>query len=72
MEIDSWINDADENEKIKKIFKVFFTLNSVYNKESWCQFPHILDDDVFYAGAKQALLDDAQMLGKSVPHPSLL
>lgn len=64
MDIDSWINDADDSEKLKKILKIFFTLNSSYNKEEWCQFPNILDEEAFYAGAKQTLMRDAEQLGK--------
>jgi hypothetical protein len=52
IEIDSWINDADDNDKVKKILKIWFTLSATYNKEEWCQFPKILDDEAFYAGAK--------------------
>ena len=52
VDIESWINDADESEKVKKVLKIFFTLNSTYNKEEWCSFPSVLDDDMFWAGAK--------------------
>jgi len=65
VDIDSWINDLDDCEKLKKVLKVFFTLNSNYNKEEWCMFPNILDDEAFYVGAKEALVNDAAMLGKS-------
>ncbi len=64
VEIDSWIESLDECEKLKKILKIFFTLCSTYNKEEWCMFPHIIDDATFFAGAKQALLNDAALLGK--------
>ena len=33
---ESWVSLIDGNEKILKIFKVFFTLVSTYNQESWC------------------------------------
>ena len=64
VEIDQWIDSADESEKVKKALKLFFTVHESYNKEDWCRFPHILDDETFWAGAKQALQNDAQMLGK--------
>lgn len=60
VDIDSWINDADDNEKVKKILKIWFTLSSSYNKEEWCSFPKILDDATFYAGAKDVLLREAE------------
>lgn len=66
VEIDQWIDSADESEKVKKALKLFFTVNSSYNKEEWCKFPQVLDDETFWAGAKVALQADAQMLGK--PH----
>ncbi len=59
VEIDSWIEDLDTCDQLKKILKIFFTLSSSYNNEEWCQFPNILDDDKFYEGAKQALKNDA-------------
>lgn len=52
VEIDTWIDECDDNEKVKKILKIWFTLSSTYNKEEWCKFPNVLDDDIFYAGAK--------------------
>lgn len=64
VEIDCWIEDCDGNEKVKKILKIWFTLSSTYNKEDWCRFPNILDDEIFYAGAKQALINDAKNLCK--------
>jgi hypothetical protein len=66
VEIDTWIDSADESEKVKKALKLFFTVSSSYNKEDWCRFPQILDEETFWAGAKQALQADAQMLGKSM------
>ena len=60
VEIDTWINDADDSEKLKKILKIFFTLNSQYNKDDWCQFPSILNEEIFYAGAKEVLTKDAE------------
>ena len=36
VDIESWIADADDSEKLKKVLKIFFTLNSSYNKEEWC------------------------------------
>jgi hypothetical protein len=65
VDIDSWINDADESEKVKKALKLFFTLDSAYNKEEWCLFPQVLDDELFWAGAKQTLINDAAQLGRS-------
>ncbi|CDW71249.1 UNKNOWN [Stylonychia lemnae] len=62
VETASWIDEADGHDKLKKILKVFFSLISTYNSESWCSFPTILNDDLFYAGAKQALLTDAVTL----------
>ena len=64
MEIDSWIDSADESEKVKKALKLFFTVNASYNKEDWARLPQILDDETFWAGAKIALQNDAPMLGK--------
>lgn len=58
--------DADDNEKVKKILKVWFTLCKSYNREAWCQFPNILDDDTFYPNAKVILLTEAQLLGKMI------
>ena len=52
VEISSWISDADENDQVKKILKVWFTLFKEYNSQVWCTFPEILDDDTFYANAK--------------------
>ena len=66
VEIDSWINDADDNEKVKKILKIWFTLSQTYNKEDWCQFPKVLDDEAFYQGAKDVLLREAEMLGNQL------
>lgn len=63
VEIDSWINDADDNEMVKRILKLWFTLSSSYNKEDWCSFPKILDNDNFYQGAKDILLREAESLG---------
>jgi hypothetical protein len=65
VEIDQWIEDLDGCDKLKKILKIFFTLSSSYNKESWCMFPSILDDETFYSGAKTALQNDATQLGKT-------
>jgi hypothetical protein len=59
VEIDTWINDADDNERVKKILKIWFTLSNSYNKEEWCSFPKILDDESFYLGAKEVLLREA-------------
>jgi len=59
IEIDSWIEDANDNEKVKKILKIWFTLISSYNNQDWCKFPKILDDEVFYNGAKEILLNEA-------------
>lgn len=64
VDIDSWITDADENDKVKKILKIWFTLSSTYNKEDWCKFPNILNDDTFYNGAKEVLMAEAQTLCK--------
>jgi hypothetical protein len=52
VEIDTWIDSADESEKVKKALKLFFTVSSSYNKEEWCKFPNIIDDETFWAGAK--------------------
>lgn len=41
------------------------TLVSTYNKESWCQFPTILDNTAFWEGAKEVLTRDADSLSKS-------
>ena len=65
MDIDSWVNDADESEKVKKALKLFFTLSSAYNKEEWCLFPQVLDDEAFWQGARSALVNDAELLGMS-------
>lgn len=97
VEIDSWINEADDNEpkydgwlslrssilslnrfhesislnqeplfaslfgneRVKRILKIWFTLSTSYNKEEWCSFPKILDDESFYQGAKEVLLREA-------------
>jgi len=42
VDISAWIGEADENERIKKILMVWFTLFSSYNKEPWCTFPEIV------------------------------
>ena len=65
VDIDSWVNDADESEKVKKALKLFFTLSSAYNKEEWCLFPQVLDDEAFWQGARSALVNDAALLGMS-------
>ena len=52
VDIDSWLADAEESEKVKKVLKIFFTLTSAFNKEEWCLFPAVLDDEAFWAGAK--------------------
>lgn len=39
VEIDQWIDAADESEKVKRVLKLFFTVSSAYNKEDWCKFP---------------------------------
>lgn len=65
VEIDTWINEADESEKVKKVLKIFFTLNSAYNNQEWCMFPTILDDELFWTGAKNVLNSEAANLGKS-------
>jgi hypothetical protein len=59
VEISSWIGEANENDKVKRILKVWFTLTNEYNKKAWCSFPEILDDDSFYANAKIVLLTEA-------------
>jgi hypothetical protein len=59
VEIESWIDSLDDCDKLKKILKIFFTLCSSYNKEAWCMFPSIIDDETFFAGAKEALQRDA-------------
>lgn len=64
VELETWISDLDDCDKLKKVLKIFFTLNSNYNREEWCLFPTILDDEAFYAGAKQVLLRDAELLSK--------
>jgi hypothetical protein len=64
VEISSWIGEANENEQVKKILKVWFTLIRGYNSRPWCSFPEILDNDEFYANAKIVLLTEATMLGK--------
>ncbi len=63
-DLDSWINHLENCEKLRKILKIFFTLCSQYNREEWCLFPTILDDDAFYAGAKQVFIKDAVKLSK--------
>ena len=67
VEISSWIEEVEASEKSLKVLRLFFTLVSTYNKESWCQFPAILDSAQFWEGAKQALERDAQSLSKSPP-----
>ena len=64
IELDTWIGDADDNDKVKNILKIWFTLNRSYNKEDWCQFPRILDTETFYSNAKEVLTKEAPMLGK--------
>lgn len=68
VELSSWISEANENERVKKILKIWFTLIREYNQEQWCKFPAILDDDQFYPNAKMVLLQEAQMLGKLIIH----
>ena len=53
------MSDADDNEKVKKILKIWFTLNKEKNTEGWCKFPSILDTERFYANAKVVLLKEA-------------
>lgn len=36
VEITSWIGEANESERVKKILKVWFALVGQYNKERWC------------------------------------
>lgn len=36
VEISSWISEANENEKVKRILKVWFTLSKEYNNQQWC------------------------------------
>ncbi len=64
VEIVSWINEASENERVKKILRIWFTLFKPYNQEQWVCFPDILDNDMFYPDAQTALLSDAISLGK--------
>lgn len=64
VEIENWIGEVDENEKIKKILKVWFTMLKTYNKEPWCSVANIIEDDLFYANAKIVLLTEAQKLSK--------
>jgi hypothetical protein len=59
VEIDTWIEDAEASEKLRKILKLFFMLTSLYNREEWCQFPNVLHDEDFFQSAKQVLLSDA-------------
>ena len=59
VEINMWINDADDNERVKKILKIWFTLNNRHNKEEWCKFPNVLNDEQFYKHAKEVLLNEA-------------
>ena len=60
--IETWINDAEGNEKVRKILQLWFTLNSKYNQLPWCQFPDILNEEIFYPEAKLALEEDAKTL----------
>jgi len=64
IEIDTWIEDANDNEKVRKILKIWFTLSATHNQQDWCKFPKILDDENFYAYAKEVLQNEAQSLGK--------
>ena len=59
VDISSWISEADENERVKKVLKLWFTICKQFNHESWCAFPTILDNDTFYANAKIILLTEA-------------
>ena len=59
VDISAWIGEADENERIKKILMVWFTIFSSYNKEPWCTFPEIVQEDNFYPNAKIVLLTEA-------------
>jgi hypothetical protein len=63
-DISNWIGAVDDNDRVKKILKIWFTLFQPYNQQPWCQFPAILNDDEFYPNAKVTLLTDAQHLGK--------
>jgi hypothetical protein len=67
VEIELWIDDLESSAKFRKILKVFFLLNSNYNKEEWCQFPQILQDDAFLEQAKEVLQRDAAKLSKYLP-----
>lgn len=59
VELMSWISEANENDRVKKILKLWFTLLKEYNHEAWCTFPTILDDEQFYPHAKIVLLQEA-------------
>ena len=59
-----WIDSCEGNDKVLKALKLYLTIVSTYNQESWCQFPTILDNDAFWAGAKKVLTRDADSLSK--------
>jgi len=59
-----WIDSCEGNDKVLKALKLYLTIVSTYNQESWCQFPTILDNDAFWAGAKEVLTRDADSLSK--------
>jgi len=54
--LESWIGDIDDNEKVKKILKVWFTLQGRYNQKEWCAFPANLDHTHFYEGGAKLVL----------------
>lgn len=64
IELSSWIDSVESSEKVLKVLKLYFSLVSTYNQESWCQFPAIIDNALFWEGAKLALEKDAQSLSK--------
>lgn len=70
VELESWIGDVRDNEKVMKILKLWFSLSTVHNRESWCAFPAIIDDDTFYSGAKIVLISEATILCKKIHLPT--
>jgi hypothetical protein len=39
VEITSWISEVEENERVKKILRLWFSLFTPFNKQDWTAYP---------------------------------
>ena len=68
IDIENWISGAKENSHVKKVIKIWFTMNARLNKFDYCQLPTILDDSLFFENAEKVLISECEMMGMYLDH----